>query len=81
MQENSNTVDYVTEKIWHALQSGCVPIYWGAPNIDVSEAARGRAPGAGCWVLGALPHQTWARLWPGCVACGRGNAPTHSAPP
>ncbi|KAI8839514.1 hypothetical protein BJ741DRAFT_599539 [Chytriomyces cf. hyalinus JEL632] len=30
--ENSNTVDYVTEKVWDGLQNGCVPVYYGAPN-------------------------------------------------
>lgn len=24
---------YVTEKIFDSLQAGCVPVYWGAPNI------------------------------------------------
>ena len=30
----------VTEKIFDAMRSGCVPVYWGAPNIDeyVDEA-------------------------------------------
>jgi Glycosyltransferase family 10 (fucosyltransferase) C-term len=31
--ENSNTDDYVTEKLWGALRSGVVPVYLGAPNI------------------------------------------------
>ena len=31
--ENSNEPDYVTEKFLHALVSGSVPIYIGAPNI------------------------------------------------
>lgn len=30
--ENSNSVDYVTEKPWHAFEAGCVPLYLGAPN-------------------------------------------------
>ncbi|KAJ3238863.1 4-alpha-L-fucosyltransferase [Chytriomyces hyalinus] len=30
--ENSNTIDYVSEKIWDAYRNGCVPIYVGAPN-------------------------------------------------
>lgn len=25
--------DYVTEKVYDAFVAGCVPIYWGAPNI------------------------------------------------
>jgi len=32
--ENSNTRDYVTEKIFHAFYAGTVPVYLGAPNID-----------------------------------------------
>jgi hypothetical protein len=30
--ENSNSLDYVTEKPWHAFEAGCVPLYLGAPN-------------------------------------------------
>ncbi|KAL4855267.1 Deleted in malignant brain tumors 1 protein [Chlorella vulgaris] len=30
--ENSNSVDYVTEKPWQAFEAGCVPLYLGAPN-------------------------------------------------
>ena len=25
---------YITEKIFDALFSGCIPIYWGAPDIN-----------------------------------------------
>ncbi|KAH9588873.1 Glycosyl transferase family 10 [Trypanosoma melophagium] len=32
--ENSREKDYVTEKVYHALLSGAIPLYWGAPNID-----------------------------------------------
>jgi alpha-1,3-fucosyltransferase 10 len=32
--ENSVEQDYVTEKVYHALEAGCVPIYFGAPNVD-----------------------------------------------
>jgi hypothetical protein len=32
--ENSVGRGYVTEKIWHAMASGCVPIYLGATDID-----------------------------------------------
>ncbi|KEG05722.1 Alpha-(1,3)-fucosyltransferase, family GT10 [Trypanosoma grayi] len=32
--ENSREQDYVTEKVYHALVSGGIPLYWGAPNID-----------------------------------------------
>jgi hypothetical protein len=31
--ENSLEVDYVTEKMWDGLAAGCLPIYYGAPNI------------------------------------------------
>jgi len=31
--ENSLAMDYVTEKVYDALAAGCVPIYYGAPNI------------------------------------------------
>eukprot|EP01113_Clastostelium_recurvatum_P021482 TRINITY_DN2545_c0_g1_i2.p1 TRINITY_DN2545_c0_g1~~TRINITY_DN2545_c0_g1_i2.p1 ORF type:complete len:678 (+),score=136.13 TRINITY_DN2545_c0_g1_i2:131-2164(+) len=34
--ENQNEVDeYVTEKIANAFQAGVVPVYWGAPTIDL----------------------------------------------
>lgn len=36
--ENSNEEDYITEKLWGALESGSVPVYYGAPN------ARDHAP-------------------------------------
>jgi hypothetical protein len=29
-----NVPGYITEKILDCLNAGCVPIYWGAPNID-----------------------------------------------
>lgn len=33
--ENAEGLEgYVTEKIFDAFHSGCVPIYWGAPDID-----------------------------------------------
>ena len=31
--ENSIGHDYVTEKLWHPLAAGSVPLYYGAPNI------------------------------------------------
>jgi len=31
--ENSIWPGYVTEKIWDCFVSGCVPVYWGAPNV------------------------------------------------
>ena len=32
--ENAVCPDYVTEKLWKALQVGAVPIYLGAPNVE-----------------------------------------------
>lgn len=31
--ENQRTPDYITEKLWGALNSGVLPVYFGAPNI------------------------------------------------
>jgi hypothetical protein len=32
--ENCEKIEgYITEKIWDAFTAGCIPIYWGAPNI------------------------------------------------
>ena len=31
--ENSLTHDYVSEKLWHPLVAGSIPIYLGAPNV------------------------------------------------
>lgn len=33
--ENSACEDYVTEKLWRPLAVGVLPIYYGAPNIEV----------------------------------------------
>eukprot|EP00899_Mesostigma_viride_P008957 jgi/Mesvir1/18062/Mv09373-RA.1 len=33
--ENSNMPDYVTEKLFDALRAGCLPLYMGAPNVDM----------------------------------------------
>jgi len=30
--ENSNAYGYVTEKLFDAIDAGCVPIYWGSYN-------------------------------------------------
>lgn len=35
--ENSNYTGYVTEKIFDAIQSGCIPIYWGSENNPEPE--------------------------------------------
>jgi hypothetical protein len=32
--ENSIEHDYITEKLWHPLAAGSVPLYYGAPNVD-----------------------------------------------
>ena len=32
--ENSLAYDYVSEKMWDGLAAGCLPIYYGAPNIQ-----------------------------------------------
>ncbi|XP_023323942.1 alpha-(1,3)-fucosyltransferase 10 isoform X2 [Eurytemora carolleeae] len=32
--ENAVCPDYITEKLWRALQLGVIPIYLGAPNVD-----------------------------------------------
>jgi hypothetical protein len=31
--ENSNSYGYVTEKVFEAIASGCVPVYWGSYNM------------------------------------------------
>ena len=33
--ENSNTPGYVTEKIFDAIEAGCIPMYWSKENFDV----------------------------------------------
>ena len=33
--ENASTPGYVTEKLFHAKAAGCVPIYWGAPDVEL----------------------------------------------
>ncbi|MBN1317287.1 MAG: hypothetical protein JXA42_17525 [Anaerolineales bacterium] len=42
--ENAIGVDYVTEKFFHPLLAGCVPVYLGAPNVDEY------APGDHCFI-------------------------------
>jgi len=32
--ENSLVPDYVSEKLWDGMSAGCLPIYYGAPNIQ-----------------------------------------------
>jgi len=33
--ENSSYPGYVSEKIYHAMKAGCIPIYWGNPLIHL----------------------------------------------
>ncbi|CAM9957095.1 unnamed protein product, partial [Laminaria digitata] len=33
-ENNDQLQDYVTEKVYNGLQSGTLPVYWGAKNID-----------------------------------------------
>lgn len=33
--ENSSYPGYVTEKLFHALYTGAVPIYWGSPTVEL----------------------------------------------
>lgn len=42
--ENSACNDYITEKLWRPLVLGVVPIYFGAPNIQVSLPSRYKCP-------------------------------------
>ncbi|WP_116124943.1 glycosyltransferase family 10 domain-containing protein [Lewinella sp. IMCC34183] len=35
--ENSDRAGYVTEKLFHAVAAGCVPIYWGAAGAPEPE--------------------------------------------
>lgn len=35
--ENTNAYGYVTEKIFEAIDSGCIPIYWGSYNEPEKE--------------------------------------------
>ena len=38
--ENSNKSGYVTEKLFHALRFGCIPIYWGSDNMPEPDLLR-----------------------------------------
>jgi alpha(1,3/1,4) fucosyltransferase len=33
--ESASSPGYVTEKLFHAKAAGCVPIYWGAPDVEL----------------------------------------------
>jgi hypothetical protein len=41
--ENSNNKGYVTEKIFHAIMAGCVPIYWGNEGYPEPEILNPKA--------------------------------------
>jgi hypothetical protein len=58
--ENSLVYDYVSEKMWDGLAAGCLPIYYGAPNI----AEHLPAPNAivDYLALGATPEALAAEL-------------------
>jgi GR25 family glycosyltransferase involved in LPS biosynthesis len=46
--ENAESPGYITEKIFHAKAAGCVPIYWGAPNLEVDFDIQGCIDARGC---------------------------------
>ena len=46
--ENESSPGYITEKILHAKAAGCVPIYWGAPNLEVDFDLEGCIDARGC---------------------------------
>jgi len=46
--ENEASPGYITEKILHAKAAGCVPIYWGAPNLEVDFDLEGCIDARGC---------------------------------
>jgi len=39
--ENAASPGYVTEKLFHAKAAGCVPIYWGAPDVELDFTMEG----------------------------------------
>lgn len=39
--ENESSDGYVTEKLLHAKAAGCIPIYWGAPDVSRDFAPEG----------------------------------------
>ena len=44
--ENSNTIDYVTEKYYQALEAGSIPIVLGAPNFEKEFMIRDKTSGS-----------------------------------
>jgi len=45
--ENSNALGYVTEKVFQAIEAGCIPIYWGSDNKPEEDILNQRA--IICW--------------------------------
>ncbi|MEM9526630.1 MAG: glycosyltransferase family 10, partial [Bacteroidota bacterium] len=41
--ENTNQPGYVTEKLFHAVAAGCIPIYWGSNNAPEPQVFNQRA--------------------------------------
>ncbi len=39
--ENASSPGYTTEKIFHAKVAGCVPIYWGDPQVETDFDVKG----------------------------------------
>lgn len=46
--ENESSDGYVTEKLLHAKAAGCIPIYWGAPDVSNDFDQRGFINLTGC---------------------------------
>ncbi len=76
--ENSLEKDYVTEKIWDALEAGCIPVYMGPLNIRTFLPGGSKEP----WLrplLRATPTRPRLKQRPG-QATGWGLIP-HVADP
>lgn len=46
--ENSSASGYTTEKILHAKAAGCIPIYWGDPEVGRDFESKGFLNAQGC---------------------------------
>jgi GR25 family glycosyltransferase involved in LPS biosynthesis len=46
--ENESSEGYITEKLLHAKAAGCIPIYWGAPDVSKDFDERGFINITGC---------------------------------
>ena len=46
--ENESSPGYITEKIFHAKAAGCVPIYWGAPDVELDFDIEGCIDARNC---------------------------------